>query len=735
MPEDRDYLLALEMQKKWNDELPDNDIFEIPDKTPPKQKPKHQEGKYRSNLDADFLNRTDNLVHPQWETLDPTPDSHALFRAFDDKFFNKKLRCVTLEWSKRMYSCAGICYSRRNGLGMAITIRLSEPLLKLRSRKDLVETMLHEMIHAYCFVLGIREGNGGHGPNFKKIMHGINQVAGTNITVYHTFHDEVNVYKTHWWRCNGSCQHRSPFFGYVKRTSNRAPGPNDFWWGQHLNSCGGTFMKIKEPEKPAKKTKQPKSKAIEANNVKSSQPKAKPNNTDLRKFFPPSGTAPRIAGGAIKSNGGGTLLLNPKTKPVSSTVTSTPPSEPPKPQVRSQGNLKNVVGFKDLGEDGAPRTPKAPPREFSMTGKGYSLATSGSCSDLSQVDREVDRNHLRNVWLKRFGSTPSLTEHAKKSEDPDKDDVSGGNAKRRRLSTPADACNEVAFVADEATPKPDWEVIDDDVMVQEVKNTVIDISSSSDEEEGGGDSGEAPRKAMVFADADARQKQIKKEILDESNDLSDGNDEDIVLIDDEYDDNALSTSLELADTSLVDDLFGEDTLLKEFKNENAVMPSCSRYSKNPQNDIITCPICQEKMKRENFSEHLDGCVGIVVKIEYGKNKKNAKPIRAKSSTPKKKSSSLSSSTSTSRKSSKTTSKSREILLSAGYTEEDLENLPTLSEESTLNESSNTEDDLNLSERHRRSNGLYTQTRPCPACCQEVDIEKINEHLDECLEND
>ncbi|XP_055850887.1 uncharacterized protein LOC129915398 [Episyrphus balteatus] len=735
MSEDQDYLLALELQNKWNEELPDNnDIQQIPDESPPpKQKNKTPiEGKYRSNLDPEYLERMDNLVHPQWETLDPTPDSHALFRAFDDKFFQKKLRCVTLEWSKRMYSCAGICYSRRNGLGMAITIRLSEPLLKLRSRKDLVETMLHEMIHAYCFVLGIREGNGGHGPNFKKIMNGINQVAGTNITVYHSFHDEVNVYKTHWWRCNGICQHRSPFFGYVKRTSNRAPGPNDIWWSQHLQSCGGTFMKIKEPEKPAKKTAKtaktkqpPKSKAIEANNVRS-------NESDLRKFFPPTGTGGRNGGGGggpVKSNGGGTLLLNPKTKPVTTKVQDTPPIMPatgPK-TIPRQGNLTNVIGFKDLGEDGAPRTPSAPPREFSMDGKGYSLTSSGSSSQPSQVDKEVDRNHLRDVWLKRFGNTTTSKEPEKKREE--ETDVSG-NAKRRRLSTPNDVPNEVAFVADEATSKPpDWVVIDDDVMVHEVKNDVIDISS--DEEQGEcNDSEESndapPRKAMVFADADERQKQIKKEILDESNDLCDGDDGDIVLIDDEYDDNddALSTSMELADTSLVDDLFGEDTLLKEFKNENAVIPSCSRYNKDPMKDIVTCPICQEKLKREDFSEHLNGCVGITVKIEYGSKKKIAKPKKPQSSTPKKRSSTTS----------KCSSKTREILLSAGYKEEDLENLPALSEESTTS-SPATDDDLNASDRLSRSKGLYTETRPCPACCKEVEIDKINEHLDECLEND
>lgn len=134
-----------------------------------------------------------------------------MFSAFDLKFFQMKLKCVELEWSKRMYQCAGICYQRRNGYGMSCTIRLSEPLLKLRPRKDLVQTLLHEMIHAYLFILNIREGNGGHGPNFKKIMEGINKIAGTNITVYHTFHDEVELYKTHWWRCNGICQHRKPF--------------------------------------------------------------------------------------------------------------------------------------------------------------------------------------------------------------------------------------------------------------------------------------------------------------------------------------------------------------------------------------------------------------------------------------------------------------------------------------------------------------------------------------------
>ena len=29
---------------------------------------------------------------------------------------------------------------------------------------------------------------------------------------------------------------------------NRAPGPNDLWWKDHQRNCGGSFVKIKEPE-------------------------------------------------------------------------------------------------------------------------------------------------------------------------------------------------------------------------------------------------------------------------------------------------------------------------------------------------------------------------------------------------------------------------------------------------------------------------------------------------------
>ncbi|KYM96067.1 hypothetical protein ALC62_13268 [Cyphomyrmex costatus] len=187
-----------------------------------------------------------SLVDQALELIDPTPNIHTMFVQFNASFFWNTLSHVEVKWSNRMTSCAGVC--RFNSHNKECTISLSAPLLKLRPRKDLVETLLHEMIHAYLFITNNDKDRDGHGPNFCKHMHRINKEAGTNITIYHNFHDEVKLYKQHWWKCNGPCQHKPPFFGTVRRSMNRPPGPSDFWWHGHQQSCNGQFTKIKEPE-------------------------------------------------------------------------------------------------------------------------------------------------------------------------------------------------------------------------------------------------------------------------------------------------------------------------------------------------------------------------------------------------------------------------------------------------------------------------------------------------------
>ena len=192
------------------------------------------------------------LCHPEYETLDPTPDIFVLFQHFNALFFGGALDAVELKWSKRMTLCAGLC--RYDSRGGACVIHLSQPLLSLRPRADLINTLLHEAIHAVLFVTKSLDDRSDHGPAFMRFAKAINQRAGTDITVFHSFNDEVDVYRTHIWRCDGPCATRAPYFGYVRRAMNRAPGPTDSWWTDHRAKCGGAYSKVAgPPPKPVAK--------------------------------------------------------------------------------------------------------------------------------------------------------------------------------------------------------------------------------------------------------------------------------------------------------------------------------------------------------------------------------------------------------------------------------------------------------------------------------------------------
>ncbi len=139
---DQDYLLALKLQaadlqgdlEEWKAEEDDEaDIMT-----------KFDTGKKHQSIVSP---RAENLTDPEFDLIDPCPDIHALFIEYDRKYFWGRLGSVILEWSKRMTICAGIFYLRGGG-----TIRLSQPLLQYRPRKNLVETLLHEMIHAYLYL-------------------------------------------------------------------------------------------------------------------------------------------------------------------------------------------------------------------------------------------------------------------------------------------------------------------------------------------------------------------------------------------------------------------------------------------------------------------------------------------------------------------------------------------------------------------------------------------------------
>merc|ERR1719223_2519321 len=102
------------------------------------------------------------------------------------------------------------------------------------------------MIHAYVFVV-VKNFSESHGKIFQSHMNRINKMANTRITIYHSWYNETQSLKQHWWRCQGSCRDRAPYFGYVKRSMNRAPSKNDFWYKSHMATCEGSFVKVREP--------------------------------------------------------------------------------------------------------------------------------------------------------------------------------------------------------------------------------------------------------------------------------------------------------------------------------------------------------------------------------------------------------------------------------------------------------------------------------------------------------
>ena len=237
---------------------------------------------------ADWISRFGCVVDPELETIDPNPSIWKLYSIFDDRFFEGRLvmNGVEVDWSKQMTSCAGLCRWSPNN--RHCQVRLSQPLLALRPRKDLVETLIHEMIHAILFVTNQDDNHESHGDIFHQHMYRINRQAGCNITVYHTFHDEVRYYKRHVWRCNGRCQNSPPFYGLVRRARNRAPGPYDFWFADHLKSCGGTFIKISDKGNTHGDPDFDSKSASDARGKKKKETKSKVQQPDIRTFFTPS---------------------------------------------------------------------------------------------------------------------------------------------------------------------------------------------------------------------------------------------------------------------------------------------------------------------------------------------------------------------------------------------------------------------------------------------------------------
>jgi rubrerythrin len=181
-------------------------------------------------------------------------DVQKIFNTFNSLYFDDKLNGLQVRWSYKMSLCAGQFQWGKKGLTHGAEIVLSEPLLKMRPKSDTLNTLVHEMIHAFLHITDQRD-NDAHGKLFTHWMNLLNDAEKTDITIYHTFHDEVDYYRQHVWACD-KCGN------IIKRAMNRDPntpiGPQDAQFYAHKQICEtGSYVKIHAPEKSlfAKKDK------------------------------------------------------------------------------------------------------------------------------------------------------------------------------------------------------------------------------------------------------------------------------------------------------------------------------------------------------------------------------------------------------------------------------------------------------------------------------------------------
>eukprot|EP01084_Bolivina_argentea_P052450 96353_1 len=170
------------------------------------------------------------------------PDINELFMKYNGIYFDNKLDFVIVEWSDErkepinMYSNSGYCYQIRQ----LCYIYLSKPILEYTSTKEIIETLIHEMIHSYLFKYDQHKyDRSDHGKRFISIMNAINYCTkGIKIDIYHYCHKELDIIKLTIFQCNGICQK------VVETPNNKPPGKHQKWWNKHKKECGGVFRKI-----------------------------------------------------------------------------------------------------------------------------------------------------------------------------------------------------------------------------------------------------------------------------------------------------------------------------------------------------------------------------------------------------------------------------------------------------------------------------------------------------------
>lgn len=150
------------------------------------------------------------VLDPALELLDPTLDLHALFVQLNALFFGPAGRHAGALEPAHEAERRQCRFQTFPGSSWRYSTLLNVPLLQWSQLRDLVETLLHEMIHTDLCMATVPPADVVPQP-----------AVWASVALYHHFLAKMDLYRPHWWHCDWPCWSREPDFGYMKRIADR----------------------------------------------------------------------------------------------------------------------------------------------------------------------------------------------------------------------------------------------------------------------------------------------------------------------------------------------------------------------------------------------------------------------------------------------------------------------------------------------------------------------------------
>jgi len=95
---------------------------------------------------------------------EPPPDFTTMHAKYNRLYFGNELHSFSIQWSNSQTRCSGITFFDRRLISISSRILLDPRM----PHEDLVDTILHEMIHVQLFLEGHRADSANHGPRFRQ---------------------------------------------------------------------------------------------------------------------------------------------------------------------------------------------------------------------------------------------------------------------------------------------------------------------------------------------------------------------------------------------------------------------------------------------------------------------------------------------------------------------------------------------------------------------------------------